>query len=419
MTSGRPATAVAFALAGAGVFLAVDAWLAGSLFRYVLAGLVAGAALCVPLLTLCVFGARARQFWRRAVFALVPLILLLVLAEVGMRLFGPPPEPPARLAADARLGHVIAPHTGGTDGQGFRNAATPSRCDVLFVGDSQTWGFGVDLDEAFPQRFAALTGAVCYQMADGSYGPVQYRELLRRGLALSPRRVVVAFYFGNDVVDAFDYAGLDGADDVRTPGRTYRVRHNPEFDGPSAPNCTMAAIDALLATSRLLDAAANVLKSRLRGGVLDDQIGAVPFADPAAPTILLPDYRLPALDPSLAFVQDGLAVTGRCIDAIAALCRTAGADVTLLAIPTKEYCYALWRGDELPALAALRTAEAAARAAVFAAAERAGLRVLDLAEPLVASMRSGGRPWRRTGDGHLDRDGHELAARALARLWSH
>lgn len=418
MKSGWPALVVALALAAVGTFLAVDAWRAGSLFRYVLVGLVAGGALCVPLLTLCVWRARARRFWRRVVFALVPVTVLLALGELCVRLFGPPSQPPALLCPDARLGHVIAPLTGGTDANGFRNAARPERCDVLFVGDSQTWGFGVDIDEAFPQRFAALTGAVCYQMADGSYGPVQYRELVRRGLALSPRRVLVAFYFGNDLVDAADYAGLDGAEDVRTPDRTYRVRRNPEFDGPNAPNCTMAAVDRVLAASRLLDAAANVVKSRLRGGVLDRDPGSVPFADPTAPTILTPAYRLQALDTERPLVRDGAMVTARCFDAIAALCRDAGAECVLLAIPTKEYCYATWRGDEVPELAALRRAEDAARAAVFAAAVRAGLRVVDLNGPLLDSLRSGAPPWRRGGDGHLGRGGHEVAAHTLARLWA-
>ena len=262
----RPSDAVALLLAVAGVVLAVQAWRAGSLFRYVLAGGVTGVLLCVPFVSILVLRERARRFWRRMLFALVPCIAVLLLVELGLRLFGPARELPARLRADARLGHVLEPGSEGTDEHGFRNATVPVRTDVLIVGDSQTWGFQIERAETFTAVFAATTGASSYQMANGSYGPVQYRELVRQGLSLQPRLVVVAFYFGNDFVDAFDYAGLEGAEPVRSGGVQYGVRDHPEFEGPQSPNWTMALVDGVLDVSRVLDAAANVVKSRLQGG---------------------------------------------------------------------------------------------------------------------------------------------------------
>ncbi len=51
---------IAFLLAALGVTLGIEAWFAGSLFRYVLAGLVGGGALCVPLLSIVLLRERAR-----------------------------------------------------------------------------------------------------------------------------------------------------------------------------------------------------------------------------------------------------------------------------------------------------------------------------------------------------------------------
>ncbi len=269
----------AILLAALGATLGIEAWFAGSLFRYVLAGLVAGGLLCVPLLSILVLRDRARRCWRRALFALVPLVALLVLVEIGIRVFGPPDEGKEVLVEDARLGHVNQPFTGGMDEWGFRNAHVPEQVDVLFVGDSQTWGFFLERDEAFPAVFAQRTGLSTYQMSNGAYGPVHYRELLRRGIQLKPKLVVVGFYFGNDLWDATAGAGLVSAEDVRDPKRTYEPPRNPEVDeGDAVPNWIMGCADFVQRHSRLAGWVGEVVKSRLRGSsMLDAQPGAVPF----------------------------------------------------------------------------------------------------------------------------------------------
>lgn len=418
--SSRPRVpeAIAVLLAAAGVVLAVQAWRAGSLFRYVLAGQVAGALLCTPLLSFVVLRARARRCWRIVLFASVPLAGALALLELGVRMFGPAPEQPALLMPHARLGHVFAPGSGGTDAQGFRNASVPAHADVLVVGDSQTWGFEIGRDEAFSAVLATTTGMSSYQMANGSYGPVQYRELVRQGLALRPRLVVVAFYFGNDLLDAFDYAGLEGAEDLRSDGVSYFVRHNREFDPASAPNWTMALVDGVLGASRVLDFAADVVKSRLRGGVLEHEPGAVAFADARVPTLLLPEYRRHLVDCARDSVRDGVRISGRCFADIARQCATASARCVLLAIPTKEYCYAEWQNGKRtpgPELRALHDCERACREEIFAQAAAAGCEVADLAPVCVAALAAGTAPWPASGDGHLNAAGHREAARLLAR----
>lgn len=408
---------IAMIAALGGCALAFDAHRSGSLFRYRLVGYLLGAGLTLPLLSLLVWRAAAARLWRKVAFASVPTAAALLLAEGIARLVLPAPVTPARILADARLGHVIAPRTYGTDARGFRNPEVLDRADVLFVGDSQTWGFGVGADGTLPARFEQRTHARCYQMADSSYGPVQYRELVRLGLALQPQLVVVGFYFGNDLVDAHDYAALEGAEDLRTPGHEYRLRAPPAGSDRPAPNLAMALIDGAVSTSRLVQAATDALRTQLAGSFLDDQEGAVRFAHERVPALLLPAYRRPLIDPARPSVADGVQVTVRSLTSIAALCRARAAEPVLLAIPTKEYCYATWTRDPAPWATAFRQAEGQVRESVFAAARASGMRVVDLLPALHAAMHDGAQPWLRSGDGHLAAAGYELAAEQVAASW--
>jgi len=421
MSAARPGRRRAPIVAGVlfvlGVYLAVDAWWSGSLLRYRLAGYSVAALLALPLATRLVFGQRLDRFWRRVVFVAVPVLVSLLLCEGLYRVLGPEYEPPARQIADVRLGHRVVPGTAGTDERGFRNPAALPRADALILGDSQTWGFRLTREQTFASLLAKDLGVDVYQMANGSYGPVQYRELLPRGLELAPELVVVAMYFGNDLIDATDYAGLDGAESVRTQGRSYTVRVSTQLRGKRSPNLTMACVDALLGTSRLIDAAARVVKSRLQGGVLDSQPGAVFFEHPTAGTVLLPDYRFVAVDPQSPSVADGVAVSGRCLRDIAARCEESQTRCVLLLIPSKEFTYAEWQGERLPELAELHAAETRVRQQVSAAARAAGLPMVDLSEALVAAMAAGRMPWFASGDGHINAVGHQIVAEVLAQEW--
>jgi hypothetical protein len=415
----RLAGVIAALLAIAGIVLAVEARHAGSLFRYQLAGYVAATFLCLPFLLWC-GTPHLRRFGRRVAFVLLPLLAALLLLEAAVRWAGPTPVPKGAVVADARLGHVMVPFSDATDARGFRNPEALTKVDVLFVGDSQTWGYHVDAAATASRAFATTTGASAYQMSNGSYGPVQYVELVRQGLALAPRAVVVLLYFGNDIVDAADYTGLLGAASLGTEGRPARHRRNPELDGEAAPNWTMALVDGALAKSRVLEFAANVVKSRLQGGVLDTQPGAVAFTHAAVPTVLLPDYRFGTVDPNNEMVRDGLMVTARSLRAIAEQCTAAKTRLLWLLIPTKETAYAEWQaglGTPLPPLTRLHAAEASARSTVIAAAVAVGVEVHDLLPDCVSALQAGNAIWPVGSDGHLNAAGHALIAAVVARWW--
>ena len=93
----------------------------------------------------------------------------------------------------------VGPH----DVLGFRNRAVPSAADVVTIGDSQTYGLNVQLEDAWPvQMGAQLRGAAVYNMSIGGWGAVQYLDMFLNALAFRPRVIVVAFYSGNDALDS-------------------------------------------------------------------------------------------------------------------------------------------------------------------------------------------------------------------------
>lgn len=97
-----------------------------------------------------------------------------------------------------------------TDAAGHRVTA-PGRKDapddrpvVLVLGDSFTFGYGVDYERTFVAALARRAADLRFvNTAVPGYGPTQYRQLLEHALAggLRPRAVLVGIFVGNDFYD--------------------------------------------------------------------------------------------------------------------------------------------------------------------------------------------------------------------------
>ncbi|HER19672.1 MAG TPA: SGNH/GDSL hydrolase family protein, partial [Chromatiales bacterium] len=122
-----------------------------------------------------------------------------------------------RLVQDEILHHHIEPGSGGHDEWGFRNPAVPESVDIVAIGDSQTYGVGTTSGDAWPAALSRRIDRSVYSLALGGYGPVQYLYLLEhRALALDPSLVIVGFYYGNDIRDAYNAAAyLDSWESLR------------------------------------------------------------------------------------------------------------------------------------------------------------------------------------------------------------
>jgi hypothetical protein len=95
-----------------------------------------------------------------------------------------------------------------TDADGFRNSTTePSDTVVAALGDSFTDAMTLPAELSWPARLAGLLGVSVRNYGTAGFGPGQELLVLKEYvLARRPRRVVVAFFAGNDLHDAESFA---------------------------------------------------------------------------------------------------------------------------------------------------------------------------------------------------------------------
>jgi hypothetical protein len=94
----------------------------------------------------------------------------------------------------------------GWDANGWKNNAILSQADIVAIGDSQTEGNNATVDDAWPQTLGRIATTSVYQMAMGGYSPVQYGALFDDAIKKNPKTVIVGFYFGNDLHEAYRIA---------------------------------------------------------------------------------------------------------------------------------------------------------------------------------------------------------------------
>jgi lysophospholipase L1-like esterase len=100
--------------------------------------------------------------------------------------------------------HNDATFTFRTDSRGFRNVDPwPGRADVVALGDSLTFGFGVPDGRSWVDLAArTLPGAAVINLALPGYGPLQQLRVYETfGAALRPKVVLVGFFPANDFWD--------------------------------------------------------------------------------------------------------------------------------------------------------------------------------------------------------------------------
>jgi hypothetical protein len=193
---------------------------------------------------------------------------------------------------------------GPNDLLGFRNPGIPNFADLIAIGDSQTYGNNVVLENAWPQQLQATVepSISFYSMAVGGWGAVEYFEIFPKALHFQPQRVVVAFYTGNDPLESVQLAYADE--------RWRQLR--PEGEAPMLP-----AI-------------------RFPPGESDGW--EVQFGD-GVHTVFTPGYRL-ASNSASDTVTAGYSIMAEVARQIGSLAREAGVQLIFTIVPTKELVYA-------------------------------------------------------------------------------
>ncbi len=131
------------------------------------------------------------------------LLVGLVLCEIIVRFVRPASDIfPAAPTEDPILGIRLLPFQSGHDANGFRNRTAAGYFPIVCIGDSMIYGVGVPRRDAIPQQLSRLLHEPVYSMGLGSYGPVQYYQLLKDSRKMHPKKTVIAFFLGNDLLDA-------------------------------------------------------------------------------------------------------------------------------------------------------------------------------------------------------------------------
>jgi len=395
----------------------------------------------------------SRRYGRLFVFAASTIVLTLVFLELLLHLSAAVFEPVANTLRmyprgphapikDVGLGHRPNPTHPEHDARGFRNPAALDRAEILALGDSQTYGAGVESDEAWPRVLEAMTGRTTYSMAYGGYGPVHGWVLLDEALDLEPEAIVYGFYAGNDLFDSYTLVHVEGQrrELVASSVDLARLRAlhaesplvekaNELFQGGFPANPARAFLSEHSKLYGLLRALRRVAdrsvegepsswpslegRARASGGRL------VAFRSGAQRTVFTPRYRLLALDLEDPRIREGLRLS---LEALARMHeRSAGHGVEFraLLIPTKEYVFrhvvelsARDVGEEYRKLVRL---EARLWREVREFLDERGIAFLDAAPTLTGILADGAsQPYRISSDGHPNPLGQRVLARLVA-----
>jgi len=337
-----------------------------------------------------------------------------------------------------------------TDADGFRNAPSqPSATAVAALGDSFTDGLTLPAELVWPSRLAQNLGVSVRNYGTAGFGPGQELLVLKEYVrARRPRRVVVGFFAGNDLVDAerFESFQREGIDSPSV-GRGWKFKSViARFDELYVTSLFQGASARLGAARQTPPAAWTDSRREDYSGedhdlpaatrpVFDRGLFTVPVAGRVLQFAFLPPYlnRL-TLSRQQLEASRGWELTRRSYREMAHLLRAQDGELVVLFIPFKAQVYLPLLESALPP-AELRSALRAClgdqpqtpdppvlmqnRLALndlmreFCARE--GIAFLDLTAELQSSV-SSGRNVYFPDDSHWNAAGHEVAGRSLARL---
>ena len=146
-----------------------------------------------------------RKFLLNLSMLIISVFLALMVGEGISRVFCSPLDYlEVELVADDFLGEKVKPNSAGHDSWGFRNKSVPKSADIITIGDSQTYGVSATANYSWPSILKEITQKNVYNLALGGYGPMEYLYLLEnKAIILNPSVVIVGFYTGNDLLDAY------------------------------------------------------------------------------------------------------------------------------------------------------------------------------------------------------------------------
>lgn len=286
---------------------------------------------------------------------------------------------------------------------GFRNDAPlavgmQDAALTLLVGDSFTFGFGVNDDQTFVHRLQQTKPAGTWyaSAAVPGYSTDQQALLVeRRLIALRPGRIVLVVYLGNDLLDNLRPTPLQ----ARTRKPRFELRHEGvELPEPFVPLVTTPPEPEMLALAQAVRGADPAEWSwRGRWEARSELFRLVS-------AVLLPAEDLRPEFP--ARFRPAVELFDAIVQRLARSCAQHGIELVIVPLAGRSHA-------EEPESVSAQFQEYF-RAEVVRIAAGRGLPVIDVAARLQAEQRVTKAAWFFPNDGHLNPAGHEAVARILA-----
>lgn len=260
---------------------------------------------------------------------------------------------------DASLGHRPNPDFFDHDARGFRNAAVPDTVRVVALGDSFTYGVMVARDDAWPQRFEALTGISTYNMGVGGYGPAHSYLLMDEAIELEPSLIVLGMYGGNDLFDCFGLVyNSDVLSELRSTDahvlKSIKDSEEKSHQKSSEKNSifTQKSLQEALKKHSRLYGLLRAIRNAVRGSMWKieeppwkkvkatvPKPGEALFETPGAKTMLTIERRLYAINLDDVRIQEGRRICFDVIQRMNKIAKESGVQFVVALFPTKELAF--------------------------------------------------------------------------------
>jgi hypothetical protein len=283
------------------------------------------------------------------------------------------------------------------------------------------------------------------------WGPVQYREILEDALAHKPNLVIVGFYFGNDLFDAYqmthewDSSPVSREQHLKGSGSAESQRPTDEF-APSASLIADAGRPVMSLRAKLFQ------HVRLHGlvraawyEITQSELGFWPYTtsfrddyweqlkkiasnhpddmivvegSDAPRSILTPRMRYAGVDPRDTRIQQGIALTIRRFEEMNERCERANCKFIVVLLPTKERVYypAAHSHRENTQLTKLNEAELRVTKQLLDVFKEDGIESIDPTNCLLGCLSPPGgmNPYFESMNAHFSAAGHKAIASAVA-----
>lgn len=282
----------------------------------------------------------------------------------------------------------------GYDGIGFRDDGINDSSPIIALGDSFTWGDGIDNDKIWVERLEAESGRDVVNLGMSGYGSQQILRLLQTyGLPLKPRLMLWGF-FPNDFNDSGHFAWREET------GRLAKQAPKPK-----------PWTETLDRELRIYSVAYTWLVSPFEEPDDNEEYERLYYTDNTLNlSFVLRSYWGKRLDPTDKYTGPGVAYTQQALAEAQTAAGQLNAELVVLLFPSKEQVY--W-----PIVSTLVDNAADFKVnwphdEVKAWCQANGVRYLDLTPVFAAHAAQGEQLYYRF-DAHWNEAGHELAAQTI------